>query len=70
MLKRNRRLRQSPTIRALVSENQLLINDLILPLFICEGIQVKESIDSMPGCFQNKFGLFERRGENNLEFGN
>lgn len=52
MQKRNRRLRQSPTIRALVSENQLLINDLMLPLFICEGIKVKESIDFMPGCFR------------------
>ena len=49
MLKRNRRLRQSPSIRALVSENQLSINDLMLPLFVCEGTQVKESIDAMPG---------------------
>ena len=57
MLKRNRRLRQSPTIRALVSENQLSINDLMLPLFVCEGIQVKESIDAMPGCFRMSLDL-------------
>ena len=50
MLKRNRRLRQSPSIRALVSENQLSINDLMLPLFVSEGTQLKESIDAMPGC--------------------
>ena len=59
MLKRNRRLRQSPTIRAMVSENQLSINDLMLPLFVCEGTQVKESIDAMPGCFRMSLDLLE-----------
>ena len=59
MLKRNRRLRQSPTIRALVSENQLSINDLMLPLFVCEGTQVKESIDAMPGCFRMSLDLLK-----------
>ena len=57
MLKRNRRLRQSPTIRALVSENQLSTNDLILPLFVCEGTKVKESIEGMPGCFRMSLDL-------------
>ena len=59
MLKRNRRLRQSPSIRALVSENQLSINDLMLPLFVCEGTQVKESIDAMPGCFRMSLDLLK-----------
>ena len=59
MLKRNRRLRQSPSIRALVSENQLSINDLMLPLFVCEGTQVKESIDAMPGCFSMSLDLLK-----------
>ena len=57
MLKRNRRLRQSPTIRALVSENQLSTNDLMLPLFVCEGTKVKESIEGMPGCFRMSLDL-------------
>ena len=59
MIKRNRRLRQSPSIRALVSENQLSINDLMLPLFVCEGTQVKESIDAMPGCFRMSLDLLK-----------
>ena len=59
MLKRNRRLRQSPSIRALVSENQLSINDLMLPLFVCEGTKVKESIDGMPGCFRMSLDLLK-----------
>jgi porphobilinogen synthase len=59
MLKRNRRLRQSPSIRALVSENELSINDLMLPLFVCEGTQVKESIDAMPGCFRMSLDLLK-----------
>ncbi len=49
---RNRRLRQSPALRQLVSENQLTVNDLMLPVFVKEGTQVKEPIPSMPGCYR------------------
>ena len=56
---RNRRLRQSPAIRALVSENQLSVNDLMLPLFVCEGIHVKEPINAMPGCFRMSLDLLK-----------
>ena len=48
---RNRRLRQSPAVRALVRENYLTLNDFILPLFVSEGTNVRESIESMPGYF-------------------
>jgi porphobilinogen synthase len=56
---RNRRLRQSPAIRALVRENQLSVNDLMLPLFICEGTHVKEPINAMPGCFRMSLDLLK-----------
>jgi porphobilinogen synthase len=56
---RNRRLRQSPAIRALISENQLSVNDLMLPLFICEGVHVKEPINAMPGCFRVSLDLLK-----------
>ena len=56
---RNRRLRQSPAIRALVSENQLSVNDLMLPLFVCEGTHVKEPINAMPGCFRMSLDLLK-----------
>lgn len=56
---RNRRLRQSPAIRALISENQLSVNDLMLPLFVCEGVHVKEPINAMPGCFRVSLDLLK-----------
>jgi porphobilinogen synthase len=56
---RNRRLRQSPAIRALIRENQLSVNDLMLPLFVCEGVHVKEPINAMPGCFRMSLDLLK-----------
>ncbi len=49
---RLRRLRRTETIRALVRENHVNINDLVYPLFIVEGKGVKEEIASMPGIFR------------------
>jgi porphobilinogen synthase len=48
---RFRRLRTSVALRALVSENQINVGDLIYPLFITEGTGVKREVDSMPGGF-------------------
>ncbi len=46
---RLRRVRNSEWIRRLVSENDLSINDLILPIFVRDGKNKVESIKSMPG---------------------
>ena len=46
---RLRRLRQSKWIRNLMSENSISNNDLILPIFVREGINKVENIKSMPG---------------------
>ena len=46
---RLRRIRKSDWIRRLVAENNLSVNDLILPIFIREGKNKIESIKSMPG---------------------
>ncbi|MDG1968239.1 MAG: porphobilinogen synthase [Flavobacteriaceae bacterium] len=54
---RNRRLRKSPAIRDLVRENDLTTNDLMLPIFIAEGSQIKELIPSMPGCYRLSLDL-------------
>ena len=51
-LNRNRRLRSSTAIRALVRETQLSNNDFIVPLFIVEGKDIKKEIISMPDYFQ------------------
>jgi len=46
---RLRRVRNSKWIRRLVAENNLSINDLILPIFVRDGKNKIESIKSMPG---------------------
>jgi len=50
--KRNRILRQSPALRALVAETILRPADFIAPLFIIEGKSVKQEIASMPGYYR------------------
>ncbi|MDU8926973.1 porphobilinogen synthase [Alisedimentitalea sp. MJ-SS2] len=48
-LTRLRRTRQSEAVRALVQENELSVNDLIWPVFICDGDGVEQDVPSMPG---------------------
>ncbi len=48
MLRRPRRLRNSAAIRDLVRETVLNVNDLIYPLFVVEGENIKEEIPSLP----------------------
>ncbi|HXB93350.1 MAG TPA: porphobilinogen synthase [Puia sp.] len=50
--RRNRILRQSPSIRSLVAETILTPNDFIVPLFIEEGKGVEQEIPSMPGYYR------------------
>ncbi len=52
LIRRNRILRQSPAIRAMVAETILRPADLIAPLFITEGNGVKEEISSMQGYYR------------------
>lgn len=46
---RHRRLRQNDAVLRMVRETSLSPDDLILPLFVCEGKGVKTEIKSMPG---------------------
>ncbi len=57
LIRRNRILRQSPAIRAMVSENILRPADLITPLFIVEGTNVQEPISSMSGYYRRSIDL-------------
>ena len=50
--RRNRILRQSPSIRSMVAETTLTPNDFIAPLFIDEGENVSFEIPSMPGYYR------------------
>ncbi|MFD9624929.1 porphobilinogen synthase [Peribacillus muralis] len=49
---RHRRLRASAGMRALVRETHLHKEDLIYPIFVIDGEQVKNEINSMPGIYQ------------------
>ncbi|MBM7572009.1 porphobilinogen synthase [Aquibacillus albus] len=50
--KRHRRLRNSTNMRALVRETKLTPDDLIYPIFVVEGSNIKKEVSSMPGVFQ------------------
>jgi porphobilinogen synthase len=43
-----RRLRSHPTLRRMVRETSVTVDDLILPLFVCPGQSVREAVASMP----------------------
>lgn len=49
---RRRRLRASENLRALVRETAVSVSDLIYPVFVMEGENIKNPIDSMPGIYQ------------------
>ena len=49
---RLRRNRKTEWSRKLVSESNLSTNDLIWPIFIREGKNIKEPVKSMPGVFR------------------
>ena len=49
MIKRTRRLRVNNLVRDMVRENTLSANDLIFPLFVVEGENIKEEISSLDG---------------------
>lgn len=50
---RSRRLRQNPAIIRMVRETGISTDDLIYPLFVCEGKGVQTEISSMPGIFRS-----------------
>ena len=57
---RLRRNRKKEWSRRLVQENTLSPNDLIWPIFICEGKNTKERIHSMPGIYRHSIDRLEK----------
>ncbi|MFP4380004.1 MAG: porphobilinogen synthase [Candidatus Sumerlaeia bacterium] len=49
---RMRRLRRTKTLRSMVRETHLRVEDLIYPLFVREGKGIRNEIASMPGQYQ------------------
>ncbi len=50
---RLRRLRRTPALRRLVAETRLGVDDLVAPLFVREGIDAPNPIESLPGVVQH-----------------
>ncbi|QSS99130.1 porphobilinogen synthase [Pontibacillus sp. ALD_SL1] len=50
--KRHRRLRTTESMRSLVRETHLNKEDLIFPIFVVEGENIKNEVSSMPGVYQ------------------
>ena len=56
---RRRRLRATANMRALVSETSVSVSDLIYPIFVIEGENIKNPIESMPGIYQYSIDRLE-----------
>ena len=66
---RLRRLRRTEALRALVRETQLEIGDLIYPLFVIKGSQIKQEITSMPGIYRYSNDLLPQEVEDIARLG-
>jgi porphobilinogen synthase len=61
---RLRRLRRTPLLRDLVRETRVSPADLVLPLFVAEGIDVAEPVEAMPGVSRHPLaGIADEAGE-------
>lgn len=60
LIQRPRRLRNNPVIRSMVRETRVSADALIYPIFVKEGVNIKEEITSMPG--QYRYSI-DRLGE-------
>ena len=56
-INRNRRLRTTETLRNLIRENSITANDFLVPLFVVEGKNIKQEIQSMPNYFKMSIDL-------------
>ena len=48
---RPRRMRLNERIRSMVRETSVSVKDFVYPIFVVPGVNVKEGITSMPGCY-------------------
>jgi len=62
-LSRPRRMRKDPFSRRLMREHRLSCDDLIYPLFVCEGQNQREPIASMPGIERLSLDLLLQEAE-------
>ncbi len=66
---RPRRLRQSAGLRSMIRETHLTVKDLILPLFVTGGNDIRNPIPSMPGHYQLSIDNFVKTAQKAYELG-
>lgn len=66
---RGRRLRANGLIRDMVRETELSVNDFIYPLFLIEGENIKNPINSMEGNYQYSLDRIHEEIEELVELG-
>lgn len=62
-MKRMRRLRSSEAMRNLVRETRLHKEQLVYPIFVIEGKNIKNPVESMPGIYQYSIDRLEEECE-------
>jgi porphobilinogen synthase len=60
LINRPRRLRLNSSIRSLVRETKLNVDDFIYPLFLVEGEKIKEEISTLPGNYHFSVDMLEK----------
>lgn len=68
-IRRMRRIRQKPFARRLVAENQVTGNDLIYPIFVIEGANIRQPIASMPGIERLSIDILIKEAQDCYELG-
>lgn len=66
---RPRRLRRNETLRRMVRETKLSVDDFIYPLFVTHGRRVRNEIRSMPGIAQLSVDLAVKEAEEIFQLG-
>lgn len=66
---RPRRLRASETLRRMVRETKVTVDDLIYPIFVTNGQGVKNPVASMPGIYQLSVDLAVKEAEEAWKLG-
>ncbi len=66
---RMRRMRRDDFSRRLMRENILTVNDLIYPVFVIEGENTREAIESMPGVERITIDLLVKEAQEIAELG-
>ena len=69
IVRRPRRLRQTPAFRELVAETTLRPSDFILPMFVVDGLDEPRESPARPGGHQHTLDSLKRAAHEALEAG-